>query len=153
MSKTLIPHGRFFLRRFDRRSYSSKPEIDLDSSSSATSKAEAERKSLNEYFQKMAVKNSTPDWLPFAPGSSFWVPLQHQKTAGKVAYMMNMVTNPLKKEEAFSLSSSSGWPCSSFFIPPYDEKVERSMELNIPGELGHFLNPIYSFKHVDDDEE
>lgn len=66
--------------------------------------------------------------------------------------MMNMVTNPLKKEEAFSLSSSSGWPCSSFFIPPNDEKVESSMELNIPGELGHFLNPVYSFKHVDDEE-
>ncbi|KAJ4888966.1 Uncharacterized protein Rs2_28714 [Raphanus sativus] len=167
MSKTLIPHGRFLLRRFNeparnvvcfnRRHYSSKPhqtEIDLDSSSSsATTKAEAERKSLNEYFQKIAVKNSTPDWLPLAPGSSFWVPPpQHQKTAGKVAYMMNMVTNPLKKEEAFSLSSSSGWPCSSFFIPPNDEKVKSSVELNIPGELTHFLNPIYSFKHVDDEE-
>lgn len=33
-----------------------------------------------------------------------------------------------------------------------DEKVESSMELNIPGELGHFLNPIYSFKHVDDED-
>ena len=33
-----------------------------------------------------------------------------------------------------------------------DEKVESSMELNIPGELGHFLNPVYSFKHVDDEE-
>ncbi|KAJ0254229.1 hypothetical protein HA466_0107640 [Hirschfeldia incana] len=157
MSKTLIPNGRFLLRRLNRRAYSSKPhhtEIDLDSSSSsATSKAEAERKSLNEYFQKIAVKNSTPDWLPFAPGGSFWVPPpQHQKTDGKVAYMMNMVTNPLKKEEAFSLSSSSGWPCSSFFIPPNDDKVERSMELNIPGELTHFLNPIYSFKHVDDED-
>lgn len=156
MSNALIPHGRFLLRRFNRRAYSSKPhntETDLDSSSSsATSKAEAERKSLNEYFQKIAVKNSTPDWLPFSPGGSFWVPLPHQKTAGKVAYMMNMVTNPLKKEEAFSLSSSSGWPCSSFFITPNDEKVESSMELNIPGELGHFLNPIYSFKHVNDED-
>lgn len=157
MSKTLIPHGRFLLRRLNfRRAYSSKPhhaETDLDSpSSSATSKAEAERKSLNEYFQKIAVKNSTPDWLPFAPGGSFWVPPPHQKTDGKVAYMMNMVTNPLKKEEAFSLSSSSGWPCSSFFITPNDEKVESSMELNIPGELGHFLNPVYSFEHVDDED-
>ncbi|KAF8084762.1 hypothetical protein N665_0703s0017 [Sinapis alba] len=104
-------------------------------------------------YRLIAVKNSTPDWLPFAPGSSFWVPPPHQKTAaGKVAYMMNMVTSPLKKEEAFSLSSSSGWPCSSFFIPPNGEKVESSMELNIPGELTHFLNPIYSFKHVDDEE-
>lgn len=33
-----------------------------------------------------------------------------------------------------------------------DEKVESSVELNIPGELTHFLNPIYSFKHVDDEE-
>lgn len=33
-----------------------------------------------------------------------------------------------------------------------DEKVESRMELNIPGELGHFLNPVYSFKHVDDED-
>lgn len=33
-----------------------------------------------------------------------------------------------------------------------DEKVKSSVELNIPGELTHFLNPIYSFKHVDDEE-
>ena len=130
LSKTLIPHGRFFLRRFNepslvcfsRRPYSSKPhviEIDLDSSSSATSKAEAEAailKKLNEFVRRIVVQNSTPDWLPFAPGSSFWVP-PHQSTAAKIANLVDRVTNPLTEEEAFSLFSLSGSPRSSFFIP------------------------------------
>ncbi|KAL0643594.1 hypothetical protein Bca4012_041884 [Brassica carinata] len=180
LSKTLIPYGRFFLRRFNepalrttsqslvcfsRRPYSSKPhviEIDLDSSSSATSKAEAEAavlKKLNEFVRRIVVQNSTPDWLPFAPGSSFWVP-PHQSTAAKIANLVDRVTNPLTEEEAFSLFSLSGSPRSSFFIPlgngfhlvsgfvckngsfercllKYDgssstQEVEGSVELNIP---------------------
>ncbi|CAH2051267.1 unnamed protein product [Thlaspi arvense] len=184
LSKTLIPQGRFFLRRFSepairttapnlvcfsRRPFSSKPhliEIDLDSSSSATSKAEAEAailRKLNEFVRRIVVQNSTPDWLPFAPGSSFWVP-PHQNTAAKIANLVDKVTNPLTEEESFSLSSPSGWPCSSFFIPSDDDgssstkEVEGSMELNIPGnemleiKLAHFPDPIYSFKQGDDED-
>ncbi|KAG2277775.1 hypothetical protein Bca52824_060330 [Brassica carinata] len=184
LSKTLIPYGRFFLRRFNepalrttsqslvcfsRRPYSSKPhviEIDLDSSSSATSKAEAEAavlKKLNEFVRRIVVQNSTPDWLPFAPGSSFWVP-PHQSTAAKIANLVDRVTNPLTEEEAFSLFSLSGSPRSSFFIPLDDgssstQEVEGSVELNIPRnemlevKLAHFPDPFYSFKHGGDDEE
>ncbi|KAJ0239108.1 hypothetical protein HA466_0236140 [Hirschfeldia incana] len=185
LSKTLIPHGRFFfLRRFNepkttapsvvcfnRRPYSSKPhliEIDLDSSSSATSKAEAEAavlKKLNEFVRRIVVQNSTPDWLPFSPGSSFWVP-PHQNTAAKIANLVDQVTHPLTEEEVLSLSSPSGWPCSSFFVPPPDDddssskqEVEGSTELNVPGnemlevKLAHFPDPIYLLKHGDDDDE
>ncbi|CAN6970876.1 unnamed protein product [Brassica rapa subsp. trilocularis] len=177
LSKTLIPHGRFFLRRFNepslvcfsRRLYSSKPhviEIDLDSSSSAMSKAEAEAavlKKLNEFVRRIVVQNSTPDWLPFAPGSSFWVP-PHQNTAAKIANLVDKVTNPLTEEEAFSLFSPSGSPRSSFFIPLDDgssstQEVEGSVELNIPGnemlevKLAQFPDPFYSFKHGGDNEE
>ncbi|ESQ50533.1 hypothetical protein EUTSA_v10022870mg [Eutrema salsugineum] len=182
LTKTLIPHGRLFLRRFNepaiaapnvvcfsRRPFSSKPqliEIDLDSSSSATSKAEAEAailKKLNEFVRRIIVQNSTPDWLPFAPGSSFWVP-PHQNTAAKIANLVDKVTNPLTEEESLSLYSPNGCPCSSFFIPPDHDssstkEVEVSMELNIPGnemlevKLAHFPDPIYSFKHGDSDDE
>ncbi|KAG2302963.1 hypothetical protein Bca4012_061319 [Brassica carinata] len=186
IAKTLIPHWRFFLRRFNepvlrttapnlvcfsRRPYSAKPhviEIDLESSSSsATSRAEAEAavlKKLNEFVRRIVVQNSTPDWLPFAPGSSFWVP-PHQNTAVKIANLVDRVTNPLTEEEAFSLFSPSGSPASSFFIPPLDDgysstqEVEGSMELNIPGiemlevKLAHFPDPFYSFKRGGDDEE
>ncbi|KAJ4890982.1 Uncharacterized protein Rs2_30730 [Raphanus sativus] len=182
LSKTLIPHGRFFLRRFNepktaaapslvcfnRRPYSSKPhtiEIDLDSSSSATSKAEAEAavlKKLNEFVRRIVVQNSTPDWLPFSPGSSFWVP-PHQNTAAKIANLVDQVTHPLTEEEALSLSSPSGWPCSSFFVPSDDDssskqEVEGSTELSVPGnemlevKLAEFPDPIYLLKHGDDDE-
>ncbi|CAN8257631.1 unnamed protein product [Cochlearia groenlandica] len=186
LSKALIPHGRFFLRRlnspspsypspnivcFSRRPFSSKPqliEIELDPSSSSKAEAEAAiLKKLNEFVRRIIVHNSTPDWLPFAPGSSFWVP-PHQNTAAKIANLVDKVTNPLTEEESLSVSSPFGWPCSSFFIPQVDddddgssatrEEVEVSMELNIPGnemlevKLASFPDPIYSFERGDDEE-
>ncbi|CAA7022228.1 unnamed protein product [Microthlaspi erraticum] len=181
LSKALIPHGRSFLRRlsepakapnlvcFSRRPYSYKPhviEIELDSSSSASSRAEAEAamlKRLNEFVRRIVVHNSTPDWLLFSPGSSFWVP-PHQSTAAKFAHLVDRVANRLTEEESLSLSSPFGWPCSSFFIPPdggssSTQGFEASTELNIPGnemlevKLAHFPDPFYSFKLEDDDEE
>lgn len=133
LSKTLIPHGRFSLRRFNepatsppnivcfsRRPYSSEPhviEIDLDSSSSKAEAEAAVLKNLNEFVRGIFVENLTPDWLPFAPGSSFWVP-PHQNTAVKIASLVvDKVTDPLTEEEAFSLFSPYGSPCSSFFNP------------------------------------
>ncbi|KAL1218382.1 hypothetical protein V5N11_028090 [Cardamine amara subsp. amara] len=179
LSKTLIPHGRFFLRRINEpamtsaappnivcfsRRFSSKPqliEIDLDSASSKTEAEAAILKKLNEFVRRIIVHNSTPDWLPFAPGSSFWVP-PHQLTATKIANLVDKVTNPLTEEETLSLSSPFGWPCSSFFIPPdtssSTQEVEASMEFNIPGnemlevKLAHFPDPIYSFKPEDGEE-
>ncbi|TKY54529.1 hypothetical protein E2542_SST18939 [Spatholobus suberectus] len=31
-------------------------------------------KLLEEHVRRIMVKKATPDWLPFLPGSSFWVP-------------------------------------------------------------------------------
>ncbi|KAK7329746.1 hypothetical protein VNO77_23923 [Canavalia gladiata] len=31
-------------------------------------------KLLEEHVHRITVKKATPDWLPFLPGSSFWVP-------------------------------------------------------------------------------
>ncbi|CAN8271124.1 unnamed protein product [Cochlearia groenlandica] len=187
LSKTLIPTGRFFfLRRlnepvitpssppqnlfcFIRRLYSSKPqriEINHDSSTSPSSKAEAATlKKLNEYVRRIIVHNSTPDWLPFAPGSSFWVP-PHKQTAAKIADLVEKVTNPLTEEESLSVSSPFGLrlPCSSFYIPPQDDssttqEAKADTGLNVPGnemlevKLAHFPDLIYSFKHKDDEEE
>jgi hypothetical protein len=130
LSKTLIPNGRFLLRRFNEpaittppnvvcfsRRFSSIPqviELEIDSKNEAEA---AILKKLNEFVRRIIVHNSTPDWLPFAPGSSFWVP-PHQITATKIANLVDKVTNPLTEEESLSLSSPYGWPCSSFFIPP-----------------------------------
>ncbi|KAG7579713.1 hypothetical protein ISN45_Aa03g038320 [Arabidopsis thaliana x Arabidopsis arenosa] len=178
LSKTLIPHGRFFLRRFNEptittkttppnlvcfsRRFSSTPqviELEIDSKTEAEA---AILKKLNEFVRRIIVHNSTPDWLPFAPGSSFWVP-PHQITATKIANLVDKVTNPLTEEESLSLSSPYGWPCSSFFIPPPDDststqEVEATMELKIPGnemleiKLAHYPDPIYSFKPEDGEE-
>ncbi|AEC06855.1 hypothetical protein AtNW77_Chr2g0236991 [Arabidopsis thaliana] len=175
LSKTLIPNGRFLLRRFNEpaittppnvvcfsRRFSSIPqviELEIDSKNEAEA---AILKKLNEFVRRIIVHNSTPDWLPFAPGSSFWVP-PHQITATKIANLVDKVTNPLTEEESLSLSSPYGWPCSSFFIPPPDgssstQEEEASVELKIPGnemlevKLAHYPDPIYSFKPEDGEE-
>lgn len=158
LSKALIPHGRFFLRRlsepakapnlvcFSRRPYSYKPhviEIELDSSSSASSRAEAEAamlKRLNEFVRRIIVHNSTPDWLLFSPGSSFWVP-PHQSTAAKFAHLVDRVANRLTEEESLSLSSPFGWPCSSFFIPP--GTFSQILDFHFPRKLS--VNPQIPF--------
>ncbi|XP_010489469.1 PREDICTED: uncharacterized protein LOC104767132 [Camelina sativa] len=180
LSKTLIPTGRFFLLRnfnnpaaiktptppnsvcFSRR-FSSIPhliEVDIDTKTKAEA---AILKKLNEFVRRIIVHNSTPDWLPFAPGSSFWVP-PHQITAKKIANLVDKVTNPLTEEETLSLSSPFGWPSSSFFIPPPDDssstqEVEATtMDLKILGnemlevKLAHYPDPIYFFKPEDGKE-
>lgn len=60
------------------------------------------------------MKKATPDWLPFVPGSSFWVPPRGRFSGladlvGKLAYV-------LSEDEAMSLTTVRGWPSSSYFV-------------------------------------
>ncbi|XP_047249545.1 uncharacterized protein LOC107877881 isoform X1 [Capsicum annuum] len=47
-------------------------EIDLDCSSSGESDGGIRK--LEEVIHSVIVRRSAPDWLPFLPGSSYWVP-------------------------------------------------------------------------------
>ncbi|CAN4112930.1 unnamed protein product [Withania somnifera] len=46
-------------------------EIDLDSSSTGS---DGGIRKLEEVIHSVIVRRSAPDWLPFLPGSSYWVP-------------------------------------------------------------------------------
>ncbi|XP_071701094.1 uncharacterized protein [Rutidosis leptorrhynchoides] len=72
---------------------------------------------LDDMIHNIIVRNSAPDWLPFVPGSSYWVP-PHRKLSEShgLVDVLNSLTNPLTKEEFMALSTSRGWPSSAYFI-------------------------------------
>lgn len=102
------------------RSFSNKSqliEVDLDSGDGAGAGPEMEvmgMKRLEDAIHSIIVRRLAPDWLPFRPGSSYWVP--PKRRADNILEMVGKLTNPLSDEEALSISSAHGWPCSSFFL-------------------------------------
>ncbi|MFS7942607.1 hypothetical protein Hanom_Chr06g00490341 [Helianthus anomalus] len=52
---------------------------------------------LEDAINNIIVRQSTPDWLPFVPGSSYWV------------------VNPSTDDEAMAVGLSRGWP-SAYFV-------------------------------------
>lgn len=69
-------------------------------------------KKLEEILHRVMLQKSTPDWLPFRPGSSFWVPpiLSVNDLIHKFAGCN------LSDEETLSLTTCRGWPSASYFI-------------------------------------
>ncbi|XP_044471052.1 uncharacterized protein LOC123200033 isoform X2 [Mangifera indica] len=126
----LLPHTR-------HRSFKAQViEIDLESSSSSPTSSggdsEADRlaiKKLEEIVQSIIVQKATPDWLPFMPGWSFWVPPPRRPNT--IVDWMSKLSNQLTEEEMLSLTTVRGWPCSSFLLEDVvkmDAKVEMLKE-------------------------
>lgn len=91
-------------------------EVNLDSSSPSNDDVELLGiRKLEDVIHSIIVKRSAPDWLPFMPGSSYWVPPRPSRPYGLVE-MLGRLTNPLTNEESLSLSTVRGWPSSSYFI-------------------------------------
>lgn len=117
-------------------------EVDLDSSSSSNEDVEVLGiKKLEDVIHNIIVKRSAPDWLPFIPGSSYWVPPprnRHRRHQGVVDILGNLTNPPpLSDEESLALSTFHGWPSSSFFFfqensstrpVPVEMKVEVTIE-------------------------
>lgn len=140
-------------------------EVDLDSSSSSSpssaspsspegsqsSSSDEEKinggiRKLEEVVQNIIVRRSAPDWLPFRPGSSYWVPPLptsiRNNPYGGVVEVLGRLSNAsrvhagdgqgpsrslamggpfpnselLSHDELMPLSSSRGWPSPSYFI-------------------------------------
>ncbi|XP_047076253.1 uncharacterized protein LOC124686328 [Lolium rigidum] len=86
---------------------------------------------LEEAIHGVMVRRSTPEWLPFVPGGSFWVPPMRRPhgvaelvgriaasgvgEAGEVAYQAEAYV-PMTEEEELSLSTARGWPSSAYFV-------------------------------------
>ncbi|KAK8619947.1 hypothetical protein V6N13_066442 [Hibiscus sabdariffa] len=111
LSKSLLLSRRSGLHH---RPFSSKPElfeIVLDSSSSPASAVNK----MEELIHSILVQKCTPDWLPFLPGSSFWVPLPRHGSK-RVSDFIDRLTNQLTPDEYLSLTTGRGWPCASFLF-------------------------------------
>lgn len=72
---------------------------------------------LEDAVHRVFVRRSAPDWLPFVPGASYWVPPpgSGSQTHG-IAQLVAKLANPLTDEEALSTNSSHGWPSSDYFL-------------------------------------
>ncbi|KAE8673407.1 Serine/arginine repetitive matrix protein 2 [Hibiscus syriacus] len=97
------------------RSQSSQPNhFDQPDASSDASSDPLLRK-LEDAIHRIIVRRSAPDWLPFLPGSSYWVPPSTAKSYG-LAQIVEKLANPLTLEESMSTTTVRGWPSSEYFI-------------------------------------
>lgn len=92
--------------------------MEIDTSSSSDGEHEVTLKMFDDLIQRILVKKATPDWIPFVPGSSFWVP--PRPNPSNVVHLVHKLTNDeqqtLSPEESLSLFNLRGWPSPSFFI-------------------------------------
>lgn len=116
-------------------------------------------KLFDDLIQRILVKKATPDWLPFVPGSSFWVP--PRPSPSNVVHLVHKLANadqPLSHEESLSLSTFRGWPSSNFFIKGNaSPHGGDAMEVNIPeGMEGTVKVKVLTFSenvaHSEDEE-
>lgn len=70
---------------------------------------------LEDAIHRIIVRKSAPDWLPFVPGASYWVPPPRSRSHG-LAQLVEKLANPLTEEESMSMTTVRGWPSSSYFI-------------------------------------
>ncbi|KAL8136947.1 hypothetical protein V2J09_002948 [Rumex salicifolius] len=77
------------------RNFSTRPETSLNRVGfEAESEPEPERSSLQKLedaVHRVVVRKSQPDWLPFRPGSSYWVPPKSQSRG--FAHVMTNLAN------------------------------------------------------------
>lgn len=78
-------------------------------------------KNLEDAIHRIIVKRSEPDWLPFVPGGSYWVPAK-SKAHGVAQVIGKLLNGPtssktsMSKEQAFSLTYDRGWPSETYFF-------------------------------------
>ncbi|KAJ0539477.1 hypothetical protein HanHA300_Chr08g0286711 [Helianthus annuus] len=65
---------------------------------------------LEDAIHKIIVRQSAPDWLPFVPGSPYWVPPSHRhgSESHDLFQVLKKVANPLTDDEAMAVCSSRG---------------------------------------------
>lgn len=84
---------------------------------SDTPEAEAEAlavQRIEDAIHRIIVRRSAPDWLPFRPGASYWVP--PRRSSYGVADLVHKLANTLSEEEIMSLATFRGWPSSNFYL-------------------------------------
>ncbi|KAK9282141.1 hypothetical protein L1049_005053 [Liquidambar formosana] len=129
-SKPLPPSSRLLTLRAQSSQSEKKIQFtdktDTDVSADADLELVAFRK-IEDAIHRIIVRRSAPDWLPFIPGSSYWVP-PHNRSHG-IAELVGKLANTLTEDEAMSFTTSRGWPSSAYFVKgasPHQMEVETT---------------------------
>ncbi|KAG8638182.1 uncharacterized protein LOC110599633 isoform X2 [Manihot esculenta] len=111
--------AKAFTRFLSLRSQSNTPSHPYHTDLSDDSSTDPLLRKLEDAIHRILVRRAAPDWLPFLPGSSYWVP-PPRSTAGSlgIAQLVEKLANPLTDEESLSMTTLRG-------ALPY------SMELNL----------------------
>ncbi|CAK9146097.1 unnamed protein product [Ilex paraguariensis] len=86
---------------------------------------------IEDAIHRIIVKRLAPDWLPFYPGASYWVPPKRESYG--IAEIFRKMSNSLNEEEVMSLTMTRGWPSATFFVdgapsnPPEIETSSKSI--------------------------
>ncbi|XP_077214786.1 uncharacterized protein LOC143849601 [Tasmannia lanceolata] len=101
-------------------------EIDLEGDNSDVEILGLRR--LEDTINGIMAQRSAPEWLPFLPGSSYWVP--PRKSPLGLVELVRKLANPFTEEETLALSSVRAWPSSSYFVegasPQYGETNSKT---------------------------
>ncbi|CAN6250056.1 unnamed protein product [Urochloa humidicola] len=87
---------------------------------SAKSQAQLGMQRLEDAIHGVLVRRAAPDWLPFVPGASYWVPPMPRPLG--VADLLGAAVHPARgvpamtAEEAMSFTTVRGWPSASYFV-------------------------------------
>ncbi|CAM8948022.1 unnamed protein product [Rhodiola kirilowii] len=129
-------------RIFAYRNQSNKPIEDPDMESDSASSVAADPsltdldhllalRRIESAMHQILVKKSTPGWLPFVPGGSYWVPPVSSNKSNSVAEMVEKSASSLKKEEKAaarnerSVRTERGWPSKAYFFRGKDETLVK----------------------------
>ncbi|XWS16615.1 hypothetical protein CRYUN_Cryun34aG0105200 [Craigia yunnanensis] len=123
---------------FSLRTQSNQPNhSDLsDPSTDSSSSSDPLLRKLEDAIHQIIVRRSAPDWLPFLPGSSYWVPPSTAQSVG-LAQLVEKLANPLTPEESMSATTVRGWPSSNYFIEggsPHPVEVDMTSNISSKSE-------------------
>ncbi|CAM8923279.1 hypothetical protein QQ045_023253 [Rhodiola kirilowii] len=81
---------------------------------------------FEDMIHGMIVQRCEPEWLPFVPGSSFWVPPRPKSGSFiKEIEKFSVVNCALSDEETMALTTMRGWPSSEFFVHGKEVDIEK----------------------------
>ncbi|KAF4347563.1 hypothetical protein CsatB_021876 [Cannabis sativa] len=108
----------------------SQPNNDLtDINDASSSSSDPLLTKLEDAIHRIIVRRSAPDWLPFRPGSSYWVPPPRSRKYG-LTQLVEKLANPLTEEESMSTTTVRGWPSSDYFVQGASPHQIESVEEN-----------------------
>ncbi|KAI4325195.1 hypothetical protein MLD38_030613 [Melastoma candidum] len=96
--------------------------------SSSSSSSDPLLRKLEDVIHHLIVRRSEPDWLPFRPGSSYWVP-PRSRSRGIARLIGKLATAPphphpnnphphphFQGPSSLSANHPRGWPSTSYYL-------------------------------------